>query len=104
MISVIITIVVIALVYLITYQRVRERKDYYSNKRIKCKSQYFRHKGNQVLHGSTVYFYDNGKVKAEFEYINGVQEGIQISYNQDGSVCKREIFSNGNKVHTIINE
>lgn len=102
MISIIITIVIIGVVYIITYQRVRERIDYYPNKKIKYRSQYVKHKGNQILHGSTVYFYDNGKIKAEFEYIDGVQDGIQTYYNMDGSIDKREIFKRGNIVHTIL--
>ena len=45
--------------------------------------------------GKAFSFYENGNVLSEGHFKNGLQDGIEIIYNKDGSIKSKEYYENG---------
>tara|TARA_R100001015_G_scaffold13978_1_gene6346 strand:+ start:2096 stop:2500 length:405 start_codon:yes stop_codon:yes gene_type:complete len=50
---------------------------------------------NNKKHGANIRFYPNGMVVDQWNYKNGIRDGIWISRNKDGSIRKKTIYDNG---------
>ena len=46
-------------------------------------------------HGANIRFYPNGMVVDQWNYKNGIRDGIWISRNKDGSIRKKTIYIDG---------
>lgn len=49
--------------------------------------------GTKIKNGKWVYFYRNGKVSREIYFKNDLKRGIWFYYNEDGSLLKKEKWS-----------
>ncbi|WP_228377037.1 hypothetical protein [Chryseobacterium sp. FH2] len=45
--------------------------------------------------GKWKYFYENGKLQYESNFVNGLREGEQFSYKENGSLEETEIYQTG---------
>ena len=50
---------------------------------------------DNVLDGTYVLRYNNGKIKEEGKYVKGLKEGEWKHYDEDGGIDKTETFKNG---------
>ncbi len=69
--------------------------EYYPNKKIKLKQECILYNKKKTLHGSTTAFYENGNIKEVLEYKNGMLNGIQRYYDENGNLIKKEVFDSG---------
>jgi len=53
---------------------------------------------HNVLHGTYVSYYENGKKKEEGKYVRGLKEGDWKTYDEDGDIDNTETFKNDKSV------
>ena len=56
--------------------------------------------GVKKYNGKWKYFYENGKLQYESNFVSGMREGEQLSYKKDGSLEERELYKNGKLIST----
>ena len=50
------------------------------------------------LHGVTKIYYNNGKMKSQWQFVNGQRDGKAIHYTPEGNVKYRDEYVQGKKV------
>lgn len=77
------------------YYSHKETTEYYPNNKIKIKQEYILFNKKKTLHGKTTKYYENGNIKEELEYKNGMLNGIQKYYDENGTFIKQEVYDSG---------
>ncbi|MDG1334029.1 MAG: hypothetical protein P8P74_16960, partial [Crocinitomicaceae bacterium] len=52
------------------------------------------------LHGLSVIYWKNGKIKEESPYVNGLFHGEVKKYNKKGVLVQGKVYENGNLIET----
>jgi len=69
-------------------------KDYYINGNLQMEGNWSNFQ-DEILQGKVIWYYENGKVFEESEYINNYQHGMSIYYTKDGFLRAKGEFKKG---------
>ncbi|MGK0238748.1 MAG: antitoxin component YwqK of YwqJK toxin-antitoxin module [Candidatus Pelagisphaera sp.] len=55
--------------------------------------------GEEVLHGTDTFWFENGTIEGESEYVHGKQNGLNVWYYENGNIKSRCIYDMNRLIH-----
>lgn len=98
MVSLFLTLLFLIGLGIINRDRTKTEYEYFPNKNVSAKIKYVKIKNEKILHGICTYYYENGQIKTEYNYIGGVMDGVQSHYDKNGKLKFNDIYRNGSLI------